>query len=235
MSWNEEERRTLIRKKEKPTHDGGWNLNRTRIPASPAGLLVGSDRPWTIRTDPSNSPTSSAGSSPRVSHSDSTAPSFPSTPASSLSLDTCSEDDEDDDDQIVFPSYEDVGYYGLIEDLDSPASPRTGNSSDTASTIISRPDSPEIVEHCEDDSAVHIAPSRHVDYLSHHWREEDIWASWKYVVSRGKTYSNSARLENALWRALEKARSNGRSASQRAITGSFLFFRVFSLSKLIIE
>jgi hypothetical protein len=183
MSWNEEEMATLIRKKEKPTHDGEWNLNNISrtLPES-----------ITLRLH---------------------CPSFPSTPASSLSLDTCSEDDEDDDDQMVFPSYDDVGYYGLIEDLDPPASPRTGNSSDTASTIISRPDSPEIVEHCEDDSAVHIAPSRHVDYLSHHWREEDIWASWKYVVSRGKTYSNSARLENALWRALEKARSNGRSAS----------------------
>jgi hypothetical protein len=213
LSWNEEERATLIRKKEKPTHDGRWNLNPTSIPASPASMLVGSDRAWTIRTDSSNSPTSSAGSSPRVSHSDSTAPSFPLTPASRLSLDTCSEDDEDDEDQIVFPSYDDLGYYCQIEDLEPPASPPTGNSSDTASTIISRPDSPEIVEHCEDDSAVHIAPSRHVDYLSHHWREEDIWASWKYVISRGKTYSNSARLENALWRALEKARSNKRTAS----------------------
>jgi hypothetical protein len=87
MSWNEENMAaTLIRKKEKSTHDGGWNPNPTSIPASTAGLLVGSDRPWTIRTDPSNSPTSSAASSPRVSHSDSTAPSFPSTPASSLSL-----------------------------------------------------------------------------------------------------------------------------------------------------
>jgi hypothetical protein len=48
MSWNEEERATLIRKKEKPTHDGGWELNFTSIPASPASLLVGSDRPWTL-------------------------------------------------------------------------------------------------------------------------------------------------------------------------------------------
>jgi hypothetical protein len=210
MSWSEEERATLMREKENPTHDGGWNLNPTSIPASPASLLVGSERAWTIRTDPSNSPTSSARSSPRVSHSGSAAPSFPSTPASSLSLDTCSEDNED---QIVFPSYNDVGYYGLIEDLEPPAPTRTDNSSDTASTIISGPDSPEIVENTEDDSAVHIAPSRHVDYLSNHWREEDIWASWKYVISKGKTHSNSARLENALWRAWEKSRSNLKTAS----------------------
>jgi hypothetical protein len=48
MSWNEEKRATLIRKKEKSTHDGGWNLNPTSIPASTAGLLVGSDRPFKL-------------------------------------------------------------------------------------------------------------------------------------------------------------------------------------------
>ena len=78
----------MIWQKETPTHDGGWKLNPAGIPASQAGLLVGSDRAWTIRTDPSNSPTSSAGPSPRVSDYDFTAPSFPSTPASILSLDT---------------------------------------------------------------------------------------------------------------------------------------------------
>ena len=78
----------MIWQKETPTHDGGWKLNPAGIPASQADLLVGSDRAWTIRTDPSNSPTSSAGPSPRVSDYDFTAPSFPSTPASILSLDT---------------------------------------------------------------------------------------------------------------------------------------------------
>src|SRR4051794_32853921 len=56
---------------------------------------------------PSNSSISSTESSPRTIHADSTAPSFSSTPASSLSLDA-SCDDEDDEDQIVFPSYDDV-------------------------------------------------------------------------------------------------------------------------------
>src|SRR6187402_2537862 len=54
---------------------------------------------------PSDSSGSSAESSPRTLHADSTAPSFTSTPASSLSLDARS----DEEDQIVFPSYDDVG------------------------------------------------------------------------------------------------------------------------------
>src|SRR5580700_2508442 len=101
-----------------------------------------------------NSPRSSGPSSPRTLQADSNSPSFSSTPASSLSLDNCNE--EDDEDQIVFPSYDDVGYYGQVEDLEPPASPRdTGDSytvsptSNSTSTNISRADSPEPVEHAE--------------------------------------------------------------------------------------
>lgn len=36
--------------------------------------------------------------------------------------------------------------------------------------------------------------SRYVDYLSHHWKEEDIWSSWKHIVSKRTAYDNSARL-----------------------------------------
>jgi hypothetical protein len=107
----------------------------------------------------------------------------------------------------VFPSYDEVGYYEQSEDLEPPASP-SGNgesytvspTSNTASTDASRPDSPEFVEHAEDDTAIRSQPSRHVDYLSHNWREEDIWSSWQHIVSKRGNYSNSARLENASWR-----------------------------------
>ncbi|KAJ5162476.1 hypothetical protein N7492_007868 [Penicillium capsulatum] len=57
-----------------------------------------------------------------------------------------------------------------------------------------------------DDSSVEEEPSRHVDYLSHEWREEDIWASWRYVTTRKKDYSNGVRLENASWRTWAKAK-----------------------------
>ncbi|OJJ08441.1 hypothetical protein ASPVEDRAFT_89661 [Aspergillus versicolor CBS 583.65] len=59
-----------------------------------------------------------------------------------------------------------------------------------------------------DDSSVEEEPSRHVDYLSHEWREEDIWASWRYVVGRRKIYENGVRLENASWRTWSKLKHN---------------------------
>jgi hypothetical protein len=171
---------------------------------------------------PSNSANSSAPSSPRTIQADSTAPSFSSTPASSLSLDAnC--DDETDEDQIVFPSYDDVGYYGQVEDLEPPASPRTGDSytvsptSVSTSTNVSRPDSPDPIEHAEDDTAVRIQPSRHVDYLSHNWKEEDIWSSWKHIVSKRNAYNNSARLENASWRTWTKSKNKLKTVSPETL------------------
>jgi len=171
---------------------------------------------------PTSSANSSAPSSPRTVPADSIAPSFSSTPASSLSLDAnC--DDETDEDQIVFPSYDDVGYYGQVEDLEPPASPRTGDSytvsptSVSTSTNVSRPDSPDSVEHAEDDTAVRIQPSRHVDYLSHNWKEEEIWSSWKHIVSKRKAYNNSARLENASWRTWAKSKNKLKTVSPETL------------------
>ena len=48
-------------------------------------------------------------------------------------------------------------------------------------------------------TSIRTQPSRHVDYLSHDWREEDIWSLWKLIVSRRGDYNNSARLEHASW------------------------------------
>jgi len=56
-------------------------------------------------------------------------------------------------------------------------------------------------------------PSRHVDYLSHDWKEEDIWASWKYMIGNRKVYTNSARLENASWRTWVKAKNKLKTVS----------------------
>ena len=171
---------------------------------------------------PRKSASSSTQSSPRNLHADSTAPSFSSIPASSLSLDTnC--DDENDEDQIVFHSYDDVGYCGQVEDLEPPASPHTGDSytvspaSNSTSTNASRPESPDPVEHPQDDTAVRMQPSRHVDYLSHNWKEEDLWSSWKHIVSKGKAYQNSARLENASWRTWTKSKNKLKTISPETL------------------
>ena len=168
-----------------------------------------------------NSAHSSTASSPRTLQADSGLHSYSSTPASSLSLESRCENEEDDEDQIQFPSYDDVGYYDQVEDLEPPASPRTGDSytvspsSNSTSTNVSRPESPD--QHAEDDTAVRKQPSRHVDYLSHNWREEDIWSSWKLIVSKRKAYGNSARLENASWRTWTKSKNKLKTVSPETL------------------
>lgn len=57
-----------------------------------------------------------------------------------------------------------------------------------------------------DDTSLEDEPSRHVDYLSHDWKEDDIWSSWRYVIRWRSKYSNGVRLENASWRIWAKTR-----------------------------
>lgn len=171
---------------------------------------------------PSISSTSSASSSPRALHAESVSPSY-STPASSLSLDHC---DEDDEDRIPLPAYDDVDdvvYCDQIEDLELPASPHTGGSytispTSDGTSSTSRPGSPELLQaHAEDDTALQVKPSRHVDYLSHNWKEEDIWASWKLIVSKTGEYPNRERLENASWRTWIKAKYGLKTVSPETL------------------
>jgi len=171
----------------------------------------------------SRSVPSSATTSARQSFTDlSQVPSFSSTPASSVSFDTGDDeddddDDEDDDDEIAFPSYDGgVKFYHDDEPLDLPPSPKVekfeedeaGGSQDTTSctTDSTRSESPLPTPTVADDTAVKQNPSRHVDYLSHDWREEDIWSSWRHIVSQRKVYGQWSRLENASWRTWAKAK-----------------------------
>ncbi|KAH9207779.1 hypothetical protein DL95DRAFT_482309 [Leptodontidium sp. 2 PMI_412] len=107
-----------------------------------------------------------------------------------------------------------VGYCKQAANMVSPASPRTDDSyavtpaSNSTSKKDWRPDSPvrsHPVEPAQDDTMVRDQPSRHVDYLCHDWKVEDIWSSRKHIVSERKAYCNSARLENALWRTWTKS------------------------------
>lgn len=162
---------------------------------------------------------SSAPSSPAPVQVESTDLSCSSTPPSNFSLASdCEEDDPlgsvTSDDRIFLPQYDDAGFDQAAENREPPPSPRTGasqtaspNDEDT-STCTSRPESPVLFERAEDDLALRTQPSRHVDYLSHNWREEDIWSSWKHIVTRRGEYTNSARLENASWRTWVKAKNN---------------------------
>ena len=114
---------------------------------------------------------------------------------------------ENDYEEIYFPSYDDVDCSDKVECLE----PVTEASQTQWSA------SPHPVEHPEDDSAIRVQPSRQVDYLSHDWIEEDVWASWKHIVSKRGAYNNSARLENASWRSWAKKRSNLRTVPPETV------------------
>jgi hypothetical protein len=137
---------------------------------------------------------------PRTLYADSTSAVCSSTHTRSLSVET-SWEEQDDEDQILFHPYDKVRYHGPVENLEPPASLWTSDSntvsptSTSTSTNVSRPESPIPAGYAEGDIAVRTQPSKHVDYLSYSWKEEDIWSSWKLIVSKRIAYSNSARLE----------------------------------------
>ncbi|TVY20619.1 Uncharacterized protein LARI1_G001289 [Lachnellula arida] len=107
-----------------------------------------------------------------------------------------------DEEQIDFPSYDDTDNSGL----------RISGSCDDFSSFQAISPTEESSwpdpKRAEDDVAVIAIPSRHVDYLSHDWCEEDIWSSWKHLRSKRKDYSKKERLENAAWRIWGKERQN---------------------------
>ena len=71
----------------------------------------------------------------------------------------------------------------------------------------------EFAHETMDDISLSPNPSRHVDYLSHEWSEEDIWATWKRLQSKRQAPNVAERLENATWRAWAKVRLNLKTVS----------------------
>lgn len=116
-------------------------------------------------------------------------------------------DDADDDDD----GHDGHGNDGGEEDTEcpSPQSPPEADSPPAVVVPVLRPSRSEAA----DDTCVRHEPSRHVDYLSHDWKEEDIWASWRYMVGKRKVHSNAARLENASWRTWAKKKYQLRTVS----------------------
>jgi hypothetical protein len=154
--------------------------------------------------------------------------SFSSTPASNLSISSDFDEtlgiDESPEDHFSLPLLSQDKFFlrpdfQHDDNLEPPPSPKTGDSYTVSptehegSSVISGPDTPDVVEHAEDDTAVSSRPSRQVDYLSHDWREEDIWSSWRYIISKRGEFANSARLENASWRTWMKARNKLKTIS----------------------
>ncbi|KAG8530756.1 uncharacterized protein KY384_004113 [Bacidia gigantensis] len=126
--------------------------------------------------------------------------SYISTPSSTLSLDDNSRSGED---EICFPSYDDNNFLDqedsfdpedCLEDLS--LTPLTRSPKAEVYTPPTEPQQP-----AGDDMAIRTEPTRQVDYLSHVWKEEDLWASWRHIRLRKNLYNQSERLENASWRS----------------------------------
>ncbi|UNI15126.1 protein phosphatase regulator [Purpureocillium takamizusanense] len=171
---------------------------------------------------------SAPSSPPPVIQAESTDISFSSTPASNLSIaseyDEALAFDETSDDHFNPPLLSQDKFFlpptiQHDDNLEPPPSPKTGDSYTVSpaepdtSGVASGPDTPECPEHAEDDSAVSSKPSRQVDYLSHEWKEEDIWSSWRYIISKRDEFPNSKRLENASWRTWMKAKNKLKTIS----------------------
>ena len=176
----------------------------------------------TYRTERSSSISSSAPPSPRLPGQDlSSEPSYASTPVSSASL----QDhyfSKHDEDEIQFPLYEDESQdqEGSITTPDAnrslestPASSQSGDGDECGTLVgeLSR------LQSACDDTAVENQPSWHVDYLSHSWKEEDIWASWRHIVAKRRVLDNSERLENASWRTWAKTMNKLDTISPEAL------------------
>ncbi|KAK3066924.1 protein phosphatase regulator, partial [Teratosphaeriaceae sp. CCFEE 6253] len=117
------------------------------------------------------------------------------------------------DDDISFPDY--GQYYQQDHSYAESQSSEEPVGSTTTETTAS--DSPLPTPTVSDDTALKQEPSQHVDYLSHNWREEDIWSSWRHIVSQRRVYGQKSRLENASWRTWAQAKYRLRTISPETL------------------
>ncbi|CZT02832.1 uncharacterized protein RCO7_05959 [Rhynchosporium graminicola] len=149
---------------------------------------------------------------------------------------------------IDFPSYEepecdpregiDIGLGGLetaipiVEDHHTPEVPVT-------TALQSERINPRVpsfkratITGTRDCEALEVQPCGNVNYLLHQWREEDVSASWKHVVSKSKSWNEDVssldsskwkrhnivrRLENSSWRTWSKLRFGLRTVHPKTI------------------
>ncbi|KAF2201114.1 hypothetical protein GQ43DRAFT_372212 [Delitschia confertaspora ATCC 74209] len=140
-----------------------------------------------------------------------------STPASSLDLTTGM---DEHDDREAFPIYAmdhlsvDEGRISSSKLTKSISRPPPSPTEEAVSPTTFIPD-PLLIS--EDDTAVRREPSQHVDYLSYDWKDEDIWSSWRHIVSQRKVYGQRSRLENASWRTWAKSQFGLRTVSPETL------------------
>ncbi|KAL5432346.1 hypothetical protein PMIN06_012045 [Paraphaeosphaeria minitans] len=155
---------------------------RLRPSASQASFFDSKQAPFAVRRN------SYSFSNLRSTLNSSRSSSIRSMPASSLSLDTKSEGalSNSDDKCLAFSAY---WVAEKPKDIDSDAPP----SSPLPATDIPSPAQPPAsypghVPVSEDDTNLGPEPSQHVDYLSHDWKEEDMWSSWRHIVEHRSVY-----------------------------------------------
>ncbi|KAH9951046.1 hypothetical protein B0H21DRAFT_719234 [Amylocystis lapponica] len=68
-----------------------------------------------------------------------------------------------------------------------------------------------------DDTSFSTLPDGQVDYLSHEWREEDVWRSWRSMTRQKNAIANGMRLENASWRTWWKQRNKLKTVSPETL------------------
>ncbi|KAL5370982.1 hypothetical protein DPSP01_014555 [Paraphaeosphaeria sporulosa] len=140
-----------------------------------------------------------------------------STPASSLSLDTKSEEElcSSDDEGLVFPAYWAAEKPKKISSDSPPLNllPAT----DIPSSAHPLASTPNHIPVSKDDTNLRPEPSQHVDYLTHDWKEEDIWSSWRYIVKHRIVYREHSRLENASWRQWAKSQFGLRTVTPESL------------------
>jgi hypothetical protein len=148
----------------------------------------------------------------------------------STTLNLDSYDDDDDrqfienvedvpklDDQTKLKNNKNIIFYDNDEnDFDNDPHAQVTHTDENVPTSPSLPDSPDAYQPHDDNDIVY-EPSRHVDYLSHNWKESDISKSWRYIVLKRKDVANSARLENASWRTWAQAKYHLKTVSPESV------------------
>lgn len=124
------------------------------------------------------------------------------------------------EENISFQSYDNEGCFtpvadveeeSLLENLSVPTSePEPWTEKPRRDRLLCK-------DPAGDDNSIEREPTRHVDYLSHEWKLEEIWSSWSYVVARRRVYSNSVRLENAAWRTWAKSMNRLKTISPESL------------------
>lgn len=71
--------------------------------------------------------------------------------------------------------------------------------------------------HADDGDFETTLPKICVDYLSHQWKEEDVWRSWRSMTRNKYEIANGMRLENASWRTWWKQRNGLKTISPEAL------------------